>query len=337
MPIQIVRNDITQMRVDAIVTSGNRHMTGGSGVNGAIHRAAGPKLAQAAQLLGACGVGEARITPAFDLPAKYVIHTVTPVWQGGMQGERQLLAACYRNALDAAWQKGCRSIAFPLMATGAHGYPRAQALQTAMDAIGTFLLESVPDNDLMVYIVVFNRESVEVSEKLLGGIRQLIDDRYADQYADRRLSARYAQAVRECAAAAPVMMESMADFRSLDELLRKKDESFSQMLTRRIAEKGMKNSECYKKANIDKKLFSKIHKDVHYKPKKQTALAFAVALEMSIDETRELLAKAGLALSPCDTFDIIVEYCINHGEYDIFVINEVLFRYNQPLLGAVIA
>ncbi|MGN0478988.1 MAG: macro domain-containing protein [Hominenteromicrobium sp.] len=337
MPVQIVRNDITKMHVDAIVNASNRYLRDGSGVNGAIHKAAGPRLLEECRTLGGCRTGEAKITGAYNLPCRYVIHTVGPVWQGGSCGERELLQACYRNSLELALQYDCGSIAFPLISSGVFGYPKDQALSAAMDAISAFMLSSDAAGDLTVFMVVFARESVQIGSKLFSGIEQFIDDHYVDAHTDyRREAARSAMlwdagSISEMRAAEPAAAPRGM---SLDDALNRLDESFSQMVMRKIKENGMKNSECYKKANIDKKLFSKIRSDIHYKPKKQTALALAVALELSLNETKELLMKAGFALSRSEKFDVIVEYFITHGEYDIFVINEALFFYDQVLLGS---
>lgn len=342
MPLEIVRNDITRMRVDAIVNAANRHLTVSGGVTGAIHKAAGPELLAECLKLGGCQVGEAKITHAFRLPSKYVIHTVGPIWQGGTQGERDALVSCYRNALQLAIAYNCHSIAFPMLATGAHGYPKAQALKVATDTISDFLLHNVPDNDLMVYLVTFTKESLSVGSKLFADIKQYIDDNYVSEHFDyRREYSRRMPIMRsneeedslvECASA-PMAMEEDWNPSSIEDALSMIDESFSEMVLRKIKEKGLKNADCYKKANIDKKLFSKIVNNVNYKPKKTTALALAVALELSLDETKELLMKAGLALSHSDKFDIIVEFFIMHGKYDIFEINEMLYDFDQVLLG----
>lgn len=352
MPLQLIRQDITQMRVDAIVNAANNRLLGGSGVNGAIHRAAGPELLQECQTIGGCPTGEARITRGYGLPCRHVIHTVGPVWQGGRHGEKELLSSCYRHSLRLAQQAGCTSVAFPLISSGVFGYPKDQALKVAMDAIGAFLLES--EADMHVYLVLFDKEVMQAGSKLFADIQQYIDDRYAqarlsqerERYRRRRMmeSLPYPDA---CASfplpqAAPMEQEEcfpapLPCGGSLEDALSQIDESFSEMVLRRIKEKGMKNADCYKKANLDKKHFSKISNDVHYKPKKTTAVALAVALEMDMDETRELLMKAGFALSRSDKFDIIVEYFISHRMYDIFEINEALFFHDQPLLGCVIA
>ncbi|MDO4863650.1 MAG: O-acetyl-ADP-ribose deacetylase [Ruminococcus sp.] len=346
MPLTIVRNDITKMECDAIVNAANNSLLGGGGVDGAIHRAAGPKLLEECRTLGGCDTGKAKITGGYELPAKYVIHTVGPIWQGGSHGERELLASCYRESLALAAERGCESVAFPLISAGAYGYPRPEALRVAMDTCSEFLME----HDMMVYIVVFDRDSLFVSEKLFADIRRYVDDNYVSEHTDRSrrkmfsLLGNLAAAKSESAPVDAAMPMAAAMFAAeeccesavpddLEKAMAQIDESFSQMLLRKIDEKGLTDAQCYKKANIDRKLFSKIRSDVHYKPKKITVIAFAAALELSIDETRDMLMKAGFALSHSSKFDIIIEYFITHGRYDIIEINEALFAFDQPLIG----
>lgn len=331
MPLHIVRNDITTMKVDAIVNAANESLLGGGGVDGAIHRAAGPELLAECRTLGGCQTGRAKLTRAYRLPAKYVIHTVGPVWRGGGHGEQELLASAYRSALELALAHGCGSAAFPLLSSGAYGYPKAQALKTAVDTIGDFLL----GHDMTVYLVVYDRAAYDIGGKLFADIAAYIDDRYVDIHTDSRETQRRRMAMAsmpmeeaECMPAPCAMAPP-----GLDELLSKLDESFSQMLLRKIDERGMTDAQCYKKANIDRKLFSKIRSDVYYKPSKPTAMAFAVALELPLDEARELLSKAGFAFSHASKFDIIVEYFIARENYNIFEINEALFAFDQSLLG----
>jgi len=332
MPIQIVRNDITKMHVDAIVNAANNKLMPGGGVCGAIHKAAGPQLAAECSLLGGCDTGAAKATFGYDLPAKYVIHTVGPVWHGGEYGEKEDLSSCYKESLALAKEKGCETIAFPLISSGIFGYPKKEALRVAMDAISSFLM----DNEMMVYLAVFDKDALSVSKSLFANIEEYIDEHYVDE---AKLLDSYSRRMQEeeliCfekGAYAP----AAASIGDLDDWLDAIDESFSEMVLRKIEEKGMTNAECYKKANIDKKHFSKIKSNPNYKPKKNNALALAVALELSLDETKELLMKAGLALSHSNRFDIIVEYFIVHKQYDIYEINEALFSYDQPLLGGAI-
>lgn len=325
MPLQIVRNDITKMKCDAIVNAANSTLLGGGGVDGAIHKAAGKGLLFECMKLGGCKTGEAKITGGYNLPCKYIIHTVGPVWKGGHFGEEKLLRSCYRESLLLAKKNDCESVAFPLISAGVYGYPKDKALQVAVDEISSFLFE----NDMTVYIVVFDQKSFEISQKLVSDIREYIDERYVEKHAameSKRLTMMPPMAVSDTA--------SKESLDSLDNALKQIDESFSQMLLRKIDEKGMTDSECYKKANVDRKLFSKIRSDIHYKTSKNTAIAFAIALELDLDETKELLMKAGFALSHSNKFDIIIEYFIVNGNYNIFEINEVLFAFDQALLGA---
>ena len=326
MPLEIIRNDITKVHADAIVNAADPSLLGGGGTDGAIHKAAGPGLLAECKSLGGCKAGEAKITKGYDLPARYVIHTVGPVWHDGSSGEEKVLSDCYKNSLELAKQHKLESVAFPLISSGTFGYPRDKALSAAISAIGEFLLK----NDMTVYLVVYDSASFMLSEKLFSSIKQYIDDNYIEERVpDFRRDRLRQNLVREYPNAAVFRSE-----RSLDDVVRNLDETFSQMLLRLIDEKGMKDSETYKKANIDRKLFSKIRNDIYYKPSKQTAVALAVALELNLDEARDLLGRAGFALSRSCRFDIIIQYFIEHGNYDIFEINEALFAFEQNLIGA---
>ncbi len=322
MPLELLRNDITKMKVDAIVNAANESLLGGGGVDGAIHRAAGPLLLAECRTLQGCKTGEAKATGGHCLPAKFVIHTVGPVWRGGAYGEKRLLESCYRSSLVLAKQLGCESVAFPLISAGAYGYPEDQALRVAMDMITAFLTE----NEMTVYLVLFDKSAFSISNKIFGSVQAYIDDHYVDWHQDgpslrlRRM---------ESCKAAPMAAKAL----SLQDALGQIDESFTEMLLRKIDEKGMTDAQCYKKANIDRKLFSKIRSDRLYKPSKPTVLAFAIALELSLTETKDMLMKAGFALSHSNKFDIIVEYFIQSGNYNIFEINEALFAFDQSLLG----
>lgn len=340
MPLQIIRTDITKWKCDAIVNAANNSLLGGGGVDGAIHRAAGRELLEECRTLGGCDTGRAKITGGYKLPCKYVIHTVGPIWRGGLQGEEALLQSCYRESLRLAKEHQCETIAFPLISAGAYGYPKAEAFRVAVDTISEFLMEK----DMLVYLVIYDKNAFQISSKLFADIQSYIDDRYVDEHTDLREENRRYRAAREdwtcdsglleedMCLSVPVCGKQTST--SLDELLGRVDESFSQMLLRKIDERGMKDSECYRKANVDRKLFSKIRNDIHYKPSKPTAIAFAIALELSPEETRELLMKAGFALSHSHKFDIIIEYFINKGNYNVMEINEALFAFDQPLLGA---
>lgn len=342
MPIQLVRDDITKMKVDAIVNAADCSLLGGGGVDGAIHRAAGPELLTECRALGGCKPGSARLTGAYRLPCKYIIHTVGPVWQGGGHGEQKRLESCYRACLGLAWERGCETMAFPLIASGAYGYPKEQALQVAMETVGRFLLE----HDMTVYLVIFDRAAYRIGKKLFTDIAAYIDQHYVDEHQESSdEQARRRRAAQERwpdeapgswpagVAASPAPPPPLAAALSLKDALSRLDEGFSPTLLRLIDEKGMTDAQCYKKANIDRKLFSKIRSNPAYRPSKPTVLAFAVALELSLEETDELLKRAGFALSRSSKFDIIVEYFISKGSYDVFAINEALFAFDQSLLG----
>ena len=343
MPIQIVRNDITKIECDAIVNAANSSLLGGGGVDGAIHKAAGKGLLLECMKLGGCKVGQAKLTKAYKLPSKFVIHTVGPKWKGGQKGEKELLESCYRESLRMAIDNNCESVAFPLISSGVYGYPKDQALRVAVDVISSFLVE----HDMLVYIVVFDKSAFQISEKLFTDIASFIDDKYVDTHFEfnRTRSDAWGEStllgetrilpdedfVGMSAPCAQAVTAPMAI--SLEDAVNQIDESFSQMLLRKIVEKGLTDAECYKKANVDRKLFSKIRSDVYYRPSKTTAIAFAIALELNLEDTKDMLMKAGFALSHSNKFDIIIEYFIMNQNYNIFEINEALFAFDQSLLG----
>ena len=329
MPLEIVRNDITKMKVDAIVNAANETLLGGGGVDGCIHRAAGPELLAECRTLGGCKTGDAKITKAYRLPCQYVIHTVGPVWNGGSHGERELLVSCYRTSLALAKEHGCETVAFPLISSGIFGYPKDQALRVAVDTISEFLAE----NDMTVYLVIFSRAAYAIGNKLFADIAAYIDDHYVDAHTD---SCR--ERMRQMGVVESRMLTTCEDApvatSGLDEALAHLDAGFSETLLKLIDRSGKKDAEVYKKANVDRKLFSKIRNNPDYKPSKTTAIAFAIALELNLDETRDLVARAGYALSASSKFDVIIEYFIRQKKYDIFEINEALFAFDQSLLGA---
>jgi len=328
MPLQIVRNDITKMTTDAIVNAANSSLKMGGGVCGAIFRAAGPKqLQEACDRVGHCAVGEAVHTNGFELESKYIIHTVGPVWEGGGRNEEMLLRNCYRNSLELAIELGCESIAFPLISTGIFGYPKEPALRVATEEIDEFLNE----HDMDVYLVVLDKQSFGISQKLYASIETFIEEQEAAVLEERAVRYRDHRPLEIPMYEPKETLEPQA---SLEELLEDLDESFSQRLFRFIDDRGMTDAETYKKANLDKKLFSKIRNSPGYTPKKKTILAFAVALELDLDETEELLGTAGYRLSNSHKFDLIVRYFIEREQYNIFEINEALFAFDEALLGS---
>ena len=342
MPFTIVRQDITKMKVDAIVNAANTDLQMGGGVCGAIFKVAG-----AAQLQAACDklapikTGEAVITPAFGLPTKIIIHAAGPVYrQWNKEQNEQYLRVAYMNSLKRAVENDCETIAFPLISSGIYGYPKDEALQVATSVIHDFLI----DHDLDVTLVVYDKAAFSISRELLGAVESYIDEHYVETHEIRRRQLLDVErdAIYEADKAVtkynePIFEEMLAPSvgapAPLDDLVGNLDEPFSQMLLRLIDAKEMSDVAVYKRANLDRKLFSKIRSNKGYMPSKRTAIALAVALELSLDETNDLLERAGFALSHAVKFDVIVEYFIANGKYDVFEINEVLFEYDQPLLG----
>jgi len=314
----------------------------GGGVCGAIFSAAGAEELQAAcDQLAPIKTGDAVITPGFALSAKYVIHTAGPIYYDGKHGESELLRLAYINSLRLAVKNGCESILFPLISSGIYGYPKAEALAIATTAIRDFIKE----DEMQVSLVIFDKAAFAVSEELLDSVERYISEHYAEEAS---LSGQKEPATEFVAFAkadmakisAPPMAEIMSapgiartKENTIDYLIRNLDESFSATLLRLIDATGKKDVEVYRRANIDRRLFSKIRSNIGYVPSKPTVLAFAIALELTLDQTIDLLERAGYALSHSRKFDVIVEYFIAGGKYDIFQINEVLFSHDQSLLG----
>lgn len=371
MPLFMIRNDITKVEADVIVNPANEELLEGNGTSTAIFQNSGrTELTKACKEIGFCTLGQAVMTDAFGLPAKYICHAVGPAWNDGKHNEDKILEQTYQSALAKSVEYQCESIAFPLLSSGSYGFPKEVAMQTAIHAISDFLMEQ----DMVVYLVLYDTYAVSLSKKLSGAVKEYIDDHYVEEHQqlfcasesrqflarnqrDEILQTRRAgffEKIRkvtkkssdldltedwsedsvsdmelECA---PMPSPSMSA-RSLENLMEHLDETFSQMLLRLIDERGLKDSYVYKKANVDRRHFSKIRKDVNYTPTKKTVLAFAIALELSLDETIDLLNRAGYALSKSSKFDVIISFFLENKSYDIFEINEVLFAYEQPILG----
>ena len=342
MPFAIVRNDITQMQVDAIVNTANPRPVIGAGTDAMIHEKAGPGLLAARQKIGNIPVGGAAVTPAFDLQAKYVIHTVGPVWRGGFFGEKKQLRSCYDSALTLALERGCESVAFPLIASGNYGFPKEKALQIAIAAFSEFLLE----HEMQIYLVVFDRTAFRLSEKLVANVASYIDENYVQtceqavfrgpaapnrRRRDVEISRSMEETAQPCYACAP--MAASKDI-SLEDMLKQTDAGFSETLLKLIDKTGKKDSEVYKKANLSKQHFSKIRNNPDYKPTKPTAIALALALELDLEQTRDLIGRAGYALTNSSKFDVIIRYFIEQGNYNVVEINLTLYEFDQTLLGA---
>ncbi len=370
MPFEIIRNNIAEVEADAIVNTANPHPLIGAGTDAAIHEKAGPELLEARKKIGSIPVGHCALTPAFGLKAKWVIHTVGPLWQGGMEQEARLLRQCFDQALHIAARQGCGSIAFPLISAGNYGFPKKEALSIAIDAISRFLL----DHEMQIYLVVWDKESFLLSRSLLFNVQSYIDEHYIDeevhrqkalfsatllrrQQRDKDISYGHSSASLDCspcagaflANTAPVEKEQtpisapkaaimcskaeIAPLQSLDDLLANTDAGFTETLLKLIDQTGKKDSEIYKKANVSKQHFSKIRNNPDYKPTKATALAFAIALELDLAQTEDLIGRAGYALTRSSKFDVIIMYFISRKNYDMFEINMTLFDFDQMTLG----
>ena len=336
MPFEIVRNDIVNMQVDAIVNTANPRPVVGSGTDTAIHAKAGPQLLEARKQIGNISAGCSAITPAYGLDAKYVIHTVGSVWRGGFFGEANRLRSCYDSALQLAVDHGCRSVAFPLISTGNYGFPKDKALQIAIAAFSEFLLE----NDMQIYLVVFNREAFRLSEKLFHSVASFIDEHYVEEKEHLTYGRVCSPSPRRRRdwefdmAEYTLPMEAAPKAMSLEDLLKQEDAGFSETLLKLIDERGKKDSEIYKKANLSKQHFSKIRNNPGYKPTKQTAIALALALELDLPQTKDLIGRAGYALSNSSKFDLIIRYFIEQKNYNVVEINITLYEFDQNLLGS---
>lgn len=332
MPLHIIRQDITKIKCDAIVNPSNRYLFPSGGVDEKIHRKAGPELRAACALLGGIEVGEAKITPAFNLPCKYVIHTAGPVWSGGQNGEKTFLQNCYVNCLKTAMVNGCVSVAIPLISSGTYGYPKDKVLKVAVKTINGFL----QDNELNVYLVVYDKTSYEFSKRLYGQVEKFIEDNYCDDLRCMSIKSPddslfdFTETDEIYYGKEPVFGE---DVSSIEKMLSEIDDNFAVTLFKLIDVKNMTEIECYKKANVSKQTWYKILNEKNYKPSKNTVIAFAISLKLTFPETQHLLSTVGFTLSKSSKFDIIIEYFIKHGSYDIMKINETLFEFDQPCLG----
>lgn len=336
MPLLIVHDDITKLEVDAIVNAANRELKMGGGVCGAIFRAAGPsELQDACNHLSPIKTGEAVLTPGFNLPAKNVIHAVGPIYDVNKKVEsKENLSNAYMNSLKLAKDHDFESIAFPLISSGIYGYPKVEALEVATQTIKDFLNK----HDLDVYLVIHDRETFEISKSLLKEVSDYIDNRLNIIPVSEEISRFEYEKHLESYAPQEFQIERKIKDEitapSLEDFISNIDDGFSKTLLKLIDSKEMTDVEVYKRANIDRRLFSKIRSDKNYSPSKRTAIALSIALNLSLSETNHLLGLAGFALSPSNVFDIIIEYFIVNEKYDIFEINEVLFKYDQPLLGS---
>ena len=329
MPLRIIRNDITKVKADAVVNTANPMPAIGGGTDTAVYEAAGKeRLLAQRRKIGVITPGNAEYTSAFDLDAKYIIHTVGPAWIDGEHGEKEILHSCYRNSLELAAKLSCESIAFPMIATGVYGFPKDEALQIALGEINRFLLS----HDMDVILVVFDKDSFRLSGKLVGDIEEYIDEEAARTIREAEFSCNmdYERRIMNSRMNRRILSGSE---KSLDDVLAKSEPDFKDKLFELIDKTGMTDAEVYKKANLTRSVFSTIRCKTNYIPKKATITALAVALELDMKDFVDLLSRAGYALSPSDKFDRIITYYFTNQKYDIFEINAVLFSYGQQTLG----
>jgi O-acetyl-ADP-ribose deacetylase (regulator of RNase III) len=325
MPFDIIRQDIALMDVDAIVSAVDAELILGSGVSQSIYNGAGEEYRRELERKRYIQDDEIFATSGFNLRAKFIFHTQTPIWRGGYSDEVEHLILCYKNILDKALELNIQSIAFPLLSAGNHRFPRDRALKIAMTTLQKFVLE----NDMQVYLVVYDFTSYFMSLKLSYMVKSYVEDRFVELEIERPRRLRHSN--NEMIELNNVM-HSRHEL-NLDDMIQRTHETFSQRLFRYIDARRLTDSEVYHKANIDRRLFSKIRSNDLYQPSKPTVIALAIALELNLDETKDLLQSAGYALSNARKFDVIIEFFISNGKYDIFEINSTLFYYELPSLG----
>jgi O-acetyl-ADP-ribose deacetylase (regulator of RNase III) len=327
MPLKILRADITQLEVDAIVNTASRKAEVNPGLDMAIYKAAGPELKAARAAIGEIPPGQARVTGGFNLRAKYIIHTVGPWWDGGIKGEREVLAECYRNSLKLAEEKGCESIGFPLISAGIHQFPKAEAMNIAVQEINTFLFNS----DMTVYLNVWSDEAFMLSKKLTDAVQSYIDSNYVAEHNTVTYDKDIAEiaAMRRRRYEQDFPEESASNRTGIMET--RPEASFNATLFRMIDQRDLTDSQVYHAANISRQVFSKMRSEA-YQPSKDTSLALCIALKLSRREAEQLLASAGYAFSKARLTDVIVTYALENGIYEIMKVNELLYENNLECL-----
>lgn len=334
MPFKIVRNDITKVKADAIVNTANPNPICASGTDLAIYEAAGKEQLLAERTgIGKIARGDVAVTGAYNLKAKYIIHTVGPVWEDGAHHEFDILESCYRKSLEKAAELKCESIAFPLISTGVYGFPKDKALQIAVSVFSSFLLE----NDMQIILAVFDKKSFQLSGQIVGEIDSYIDANYVRERREKEypLRNRRSAGIREFSEeeiSYEELLQRNEDM-SLEDELANMGASFHEKLFELIDTSHLDNKDIWKRANLDRKHFSKIQCDVNYHPKKKTVMALCIALELDLEQSKDLLARADWAFSPSSKVDLIVQKAIIDKQYDIMQLNVTLFKYTNEILG----
>ncbi len=355
MPFQIVRNDITKVKADAIVNTANPMPIYAGAVDRSIYLAAGKEeLLEARKKIGQIEVGKAAYTPAFALQAKYIIHTVGPAWVDGQHDEVELVRSCYRESLKLADELKCQSIAFPLISSGAYGFPKGKAIEAATAEIYSFLLV----NPMMVYLVVYDQNSYDLSGNLFPDISAYIDEQYIEEQEEAavraaevgdpsvggvsfsaalnrgRISALDAirlRRQREARFGHSTYSKDEKDL-TLEEFLSSSQPDFPEYLMGVIKKKGLKTSEVYGGANMSKQTFSNIRHGV-YPPQKNAVAALAISLQLSVEEAEEFYEHAGYSLTKSQKMDLVIRYFLAKHEYNIVMDNVTLDAYGLPTLG----
>ena len=337
MPLEISRNDIRYLKVDAIVNPTDCFYSGSGNTDKKIHEAAGDRLKEKLSTIENLEPGQCVITDAYDMDnCRYIIHTCGPIYQDGKHDEDEILSLCYRNALSLAKDNDLESIGFPLISSGTFGFPKGRALKIASDTITDFLM----DNEMNVYLLVYDKQAFDHANKLYSNIKDYLNKELNKKQSKKTLSNLFGNIASLKDAMyddEESIYEATADYYKKSEvdsaMIFEPDESFSECMIRMIDERGMLDPEVYKRANIDRKHFNHIKNDKYYRPKKETAVALAIGMKLDIKETNTLLERAGFILSSSSVFDLIIKYCIEHKIYDIYQINEILFEEDQKTLG----
>ena len=327
MPFIISRNDITKIQADAIVNPTNSYFVHEGSIDKLIHDLAGKDLYEACKNRAPLEIGGAFISDSYNFKnCKYIIHTVGPVYSDGKHDEEGLLRACYYNCLNLAKQHHIESIVFPLISSGTFGFPKGRALEIAKEVITTFL----EDEDILVELLVYDKEAFDTSKKIFKDVKDYLK---LDEEEKESIVSLKSEALRFNSLGKAAGVLSSIDYLCDEESAFEPDISFGKYLIELIDERGLKDSEVYKKANINRDVFNKIINDKVTKPKKKTCVALAIALKLDLAETNELLSKAGYVLSNSFIFDKIIIYCLNNNIYDIFDINDLLFENDQEILA----
>lgn len=335
MPLEISRNDIRNIEVDAIVNPSDRFLSGSGSIDKIIHKLAGSQLDKALEYV-LLDKGEAIITDSYNMNnCKYIIHTNGPVYIDGNNNEDDILRSCYKACLQLAKTNSIESICFPLISSGSFMFPKGKALKIATDSILEFLL----DNEMMVYLLVYDKDAFDTANKLYTNIHNYLDNNLI-QHKPISSSSLHKQTKRKRKIKNEFLLELALNDEEAEMCIEpsilskfEPDESFSECLIRMIDERNLLDPDVYKKANIDRKHFNHIKNDKYYRPKKETAIALAIGLKLNLNETNTLLERAGFILSNSSKFDLIIKYCIENNIYNIYEINEILFSEDQKTLG----